>query len=127
MAEKPKKVALIKQLTPNSIVMTIDGQEVRVAMDKEENAILNMILASQGRSLIQRALKHWQEQDQIPLPKELRDIAGAMRDIAAFSAEVYATAAPPNTNQEKPVEVTEINFDDLNKKPEEPIPNEPTT
>lgn len=77
-----------------------------------------MVLASQGRSLIQRALSHWKDEAVIPSPKELRDIAGAMKDIAAFSAEVYAAAEPvatkdPEKQAEKAAE--EINFEDLTK------------
>jgi len=118
MAKKETKAASLSVYTPNSITLKIGTEDVIVALDKQENAFLNMVLASQGRSLIQRALAHWKDQEQIPSPKEMRDIAGAMKDIASFSAEVYATAEPvaskdPEKQAEKAAE--EINFDDLTK------------
>ncbi len=118
MAEKKKsKVSTLGLYTPEAITLRIGGEDVVVATSKGENAFLNMVLASQGRSLIQRTLAHWKDQDQIPSPKELRDIAGAMKDIAVFSAEVYATADPvPTKDPEKRAEQAEdINFDDLTK------------
>lgn len=87
-----KSKSALARLTPNSETIVIDGQVVRVATDKAENAILNMILAAQGRAQVQRALKHWSDMDQIPSPKELRDIAGAIRDIAQTTKEIYEQA-----------------------------------
>lgn len=118
MAEKKKKPVQIVAYTPEAITLSIGGEEVLVATTIQENAFLNMVLASQGRSLIQRALSHWKDEAVIPSPKELRDIAGAMKDIAAFSAEVYAAAEPvatkdPEKQAEKAAE--EINFEDLTK------------
>lgn len=103
MAEKKKCTALAR-LTPNTVSVVMDGKEVRVPLNKDENAILNMIMASQGRSLIQRAMKKWEDDEQTPTPKELRDIAGAMRDIAGFSAEVYASTPAVEPPSEKLVD-----------------------
>lgn len=117
--ERAERNALLK-LTPNSIDIKIDGQDVRVAGNKEENAALNMIMAAQGRALIQRALKKWQDMDEVPSPKELRDVAGAMRDIAQFSAEIYSGSDDPlgkGGKKEDEKQVAEVDFSKLVKKP----------
>lgn len=111
----------IDRLTPNSKILVVDGEELRLAADKAENTILNMLLAAQGRALITRTLKRYKDLEETPSPKELRDIAAALRDIAAFSSEVYEAAEPISAGMEKEKEaekadVTDISFEDLTKK-----------
>lgn len=117
MSEKKKKSSQIIAFTPDAITLSIGGENVLVPITKGENAFLNMVLAAQGRTLIQRTLAHWKEQDAVPSPKELRDIAGAMRDVAAFSAEVYATAEPVSAKdpEKKAEQAEEIDFEELTK------------
>lgn len=120
--KKPSQTAIsIQKLLPHSIEMKIDGRDVRVATDKYENAVLNMIMAAQGRTLIQEALKKWKDMDETPSPKELRDIAGAMRDLAAFSAEIYNTTEPiadKETSPTKPADTAEdLDFSKITSKP----------
>lgn len=120
MASKKKSpVTSIARFTPNSIKIDNDGQEVIVPLDKHENAFLNMVLAAQGRAMIQQALKAWKDLGQTPSPKELRDIAGAMKDIASFSAEIYANTPEQPKPAEQQVAAEDINFDELSK-PVEP-------
>lgn len=120
MAEEDdiKSKSALARLTPNSTTIVIDGQVVRVATDKAENAILNMVLAAQGRAQVQRALKHWNDMEQIPSPKELRDIAGAIRDIAQTTKEIYeqADAIPAPSTPGKSQDPITLDFSKLASK-----------
>jgi hypothetical protein len=105
MAEKKNSRSALTRLTPNSVDMKIDGQDIRVATDSSENRIMNMVMASQMRSLIQQSLKKFAEQDVTLTPKEIRDMAEAAKSVAAFSAEVYSVGEGIDVNKsEKPAE-----------------------
>jgi hypothetical protein len=104
MASKTSKSTIL-QLLPNSVSIKIDGEDVRVATDRHENAIMNMILASQLRSKLQTQMKSYTEDEVKLTPREMRDLAAAARDIASFSAEVYGSTEGIGTEkQEKTVE-----------------------
>ena len=124
MAEDRKEKLAMTKMVPGAIVVKIDNDEIRVATNSEENSILNAILASQGRSLIQQQIKMWKEKEATMSPKELRDLAGAMRDIAEFSAEVYKSNPKLVKNAANPQETDEPATLDMAKlvKPE-PIPD----
>jgi hypothetical protein len=113
----PKKKNAVQTLAPNAISVVVNGEEVMVPADKLENAVMNMILASQARHLVQKALKKWDEADETPSPKELRDIAAAMRDIAQFSAEVYEKNEPISESEKKvePAKADDVTFEELGK------------
>lgn len=105
MPKKQTKEQVINDLMPNSIVVKMDGREVRVAMDKAENHILNMLLVAQLRSIIQNSIKSYEEKEVIPSPRELRDLAGAVRDANEASNAIYEKIELPNSNRpEKQVE-----------------------
>lgn len=127
--KKSTKKLAIAMLTPNSFTISVDGESVKVASDKTENAIMNMFLASRMRHVLEQHLDEYKKGEKLMSPRELRDLAGAARDIAAFSAEVYAANEPIAPAQEKPVEQsTDVNFDILSEiKPEETKPEPPTT
>lgn len=128
MPKKPNKSTAIERLTPNAVTITVKGEELRVATDASENSIMNMIMASQMRSMIQKAMEDYRNDEVKLTPKEIRDLAGAAKDIATFSAEVYA-AAEPITQAPKPTEaptdVTDINFESLHNVPE--VKSDPET
>ena len=92
-------------LVPNATILKVDGMEIVIPSNKEENAILAIMLTSQGRAFIRNALKKYQEGDQVPTPKELRDIAGAIRDINESCTAIFdkIELAPPKP-QEKTAE-----------------------
>lgn len=105
MPKKQTKEQVINDLMPNSIVVKMDGREVRVAMDKAENHILNMLLVAQLRSIIQNSIKSYEEKEVIPSPRELRDLAGAVRDANEASNAIYEKIELPNSKRpEKQVE-----------------------
>src|SRR5688572_13058816 len=132
MAEKKKsKSNALALLTPNSFVVTLNGETITVAGDKNENAILNMFLAARLRNTLEKHMDTYKADEKILSPKELRDLAGAARDIAAFSAEVYATQDPISPNTEKKADATTdddpIIFEELSKPPEVITKNEQPT
>lgn len=131
MAKEKKVKRGVETLTPNSYIIVVDGNELRVPADKFENAMKNMVLAEQGRNLIQRSIRMWNDQDKYPTPKELADIASAMKNIASFSKEVYADPAIDERPIEKPAEKisdSDIDFTELREMPkvvtEEPAPGD---
>ncbi len=89
MAKAKPSTMELKKLTPNAVDTVIDGQNIRVATNKSENAIMNMIVAAQMRNLMQETIKKYKDDDVKLMPKELADLAKAARDIAQFSAEIY--------------------------------------
>jgi hypothetical protein len=115
-----KKPSALDRLTPNAITILIKGEEIVVPSNRDENTIMSMVLASQVRTLLQASIKKYKDDDTTLTPKELRDLAGAARDIATFAAEVYA-AAEPISQAPKPTEapdVTDISFESLHNTPE---------
>jgi hypothetical protein len=104
MAADKKSKASLQRMTPNSIDVPVDGSIVRVACDKKENAILNMIMASQIRHLLQEQIKKYKDADQTLTPKELNDLTAAARNIATFSGEVYGGQESIEPPGEKKVE-----------------------
>lgn len=105
MASKRKgksRDEILNDLVPNSVMVKMaDGKDVRVAMDKEENTILNMMMVSQLRSIIQSAMQSYADKDVIPSPKELRDLAGAIKDSNDASNAVYEKLELPNQRREE--------------------------
>lgn len=86
---KTKESTQLARLVPNSKGIIIDGQEVMVAANAEENSILNMVLAGQIRATIQEALKRYKDKDMLPNPKELKDLTDAASKMAEFSGTIY--------------------------------------
>ena len=78
----------IRDLTPGVVKIKLDDVELAIPSNSKENAIVNAIMAAQGRALIQQSIRSWKDAGVNPTPKELRDIAGAMRDIADLSTAV---------------------------------------
>ena len=135
MAKPTKKPrSTLAELTPRSIAVNIDGQEIRVATTKEENRIANMIVASQMRCILQDSIKRYREMDTHMTPKELRDLAESAAAIARFSGEVYESAeqvisheGPMKVDQDD--DITDIDFEtlkpngDKNVQPDQPTPD----
>lgn len=114
MAKKQVKSQedVYKTLTPESMVVKVDGKEVRLAMSREENAILNMLLAAQLRALIQNTIKKYEDEGVVPSPKDLRDLAGAVRDANESSNAIFDNiempTARPSKRAEEPIHDTDF-------------------
>ncbi len=80
----------INQLTPNAIEVTINKKELRVASNKEENNIMNMIVMAQMRHMIQNHIKRYEDEERLLTPKEVKDMADAVKAMAGASQEIYA-------------------------------------
>lgn len=90
----------VNQLTPNAIEITIDKKALRVASSKEENNIMNMIVMAQMRHMIQNHIKRYEDEERLLTPKEVKDMADAVKAMAAASQEIYSlqdgASAPRN-------------------------------
>ncbi len=104
----------LSALTPKSQTYDINGLEVRVAADKGENMVMNMLMASHMRAVFQATIKKYQEQDSFMSPKELKDLTEAAANIAKFSGEVYAASDDGlNALKSKEKAVSEASADDI--------------
>lgn len=119
-AEKKPKKSAIERLTPNAITVRVNGEDVRVATSREEDQVMNMFLAARIRNVLNKTMDDYKNDDVKLTPREIKDLASAARDIATFSAEVYA-AAEPIKDSPKPTEapdVTDISFAALHSTPQ---------
>lgn len=123
MAIDKKGKEALKALLPNAVEIKIDGMDVRVATNKSENQIMNMMLASQMRSLIHQTIKNYKDDEVKLSPKELKDLSDAARNVAQFSAEIYLDPAadikPPERNAEKPDDIDFSKLKPINVETEE--------
>lgn len=133
MAKKDKKPpTTISSFVPKSFTISHAGESVMVPHDAYENALLNMFLAARLRATLEHHMNEYKKDEKILSPKELRDLAGAARDIAAFSAEVYNANEPianPSPTQVEQSPGEDISFDTLSTPPtveEETKPDEQT-
>lgn len=90
---KPKSTE--EKLMPNSVVIQVNGDDIRVPSNAEEAAAQNIILVSQFRHVLQNAMKRYKDMEMIPTPKELRDMAGAIRDCNEACSAVFENIALP--------------------------------
>lgn len=122
MSEEQKDDPVIRKLVPNAIVVPLDGRDVIVPTDKAENARMNMLAASVMRSLLMENIRQYKEREVTLTPKELSDLARAMKDINSASLEIYGVSeqkASPleglKTGQSTPRPA--ISFDKIKKAP----------
>lgn len=122
MSDKKKTARALANLVPNAFKVDIDGNEVFVASNREENSMLNMVVAARMRALLETTLKKYKEKDVVMSPKELKDFTDAAKNIAEFSDVIYAGSDPlTDKGPEGPKNVTgsdtieAINFDSLKK------------
>lgn len=112
-----KKSGAVARLTPNAIVMVVDGKELRVASDAAENRMLNMIVATQMRTMFQESLKSYADKEMLPTPKELRDLIESAKALTTFTTEVWGVGdgIDPSKLERKPDEqpVNEEREDDF--------------
>jgi hypothetical protein len=97
MSDEEKDNIVIRKLVPNAIVVPVDGRDVIVPTDRAENARMNMMVASVMRSLLMENIKNYKEKEVTLTPKELADLAKALKDINSASLEIYAAAETKNS------------------------------
>lgn len=120
-----KKSTELARLIPNAfVVKRPEGEDLIVASNADENKILNYILASQIRSLIEKNLKEYTNLEKILSPKELKDLADAGRSLAEFSATVYEGPAAVSEKKAEAIPVDSTDFSQLTTKKNEDRPSE---
>ncbi len=95
---------------------------VVIPADRKGNTIANMIVAAEVRSMIQRTIKKYREQDLMPNPKDLKDLAEAARSLATFSGEIYkeddaSLNAQPKKVEKAASEAADVSFDAIEVSP----------
>jgi hypothetical protein len=127
--KKPKKKSVaIDTLTKRSMKVVINGTEVVVPLDKIENTILNNIMASQGRAIVQKAIKDYKDQEQTPTPRELKDLIGAMKEVIDMTGMIFANGDigdAPEQNVSNGTSETAIDFSEISAKKAGPDGGEP--
>jgi len=113
-----KESKSLARLTPDAIVVKTDAGEIRVPTTKEENKIMNLILVSQVRTMIQGAIKKWSDDEETPNPRELRDLVASVNQLCEASSAIWVDAPlipekPASTPNAAPSE--DVNFDNLTK------------
>jgi hypothetical protein len=89
MAEEKKAKGVLAKLTPNTILVPIDGKDIRVPMNKFEAALMNNILVSQMREMIQEQIIKYKDGEQVLTPRELRELAGAIKETNEASDAIF--------------------------------------
>lgn len=127
-SDKKKASRQLALLVPNAIRVQVDGGEIFVASNREENSMMNMVVASQIRSVLQETIKRLKERDVTLTPKELKELSDAARNVAEMSDSIYAGSEPitDQTDKDKEKNVTgqstdlsSIDFNVMVKKPED--------
>jgi hypothetical protein len=123
MSDEEKDNIVIRKLVPNAIVVPVDGRDVIVPTDRGENARMNMMVASVMRSLLMENIKNYKDKEVTLTPKELADLAKALKDINSASLEIYA-AAESKANPLEGIKVADashaskpLSFDKIKKPP----------
>lgn len=117
---KKTEASELMDLVPNSVSIKLpDESSVIVPTDKIGNKIANMVVAAQIRAMLQKSISRYNEQDMLPTPKDLRDLAEAGKSLSQFSKEIFQEAeGEGNIKQSTPVkpeqggsEVESVDFD----------------
>jgi hypothetical protein len=115
-----KQSSTERLLLPKATIVELDGQSITVPFDKHENVTANKIVVAQLRSSLQYALKSYRDGETVMSPKELNDLAMAVKNMTATSKEIYETAEPITTirpTTDVDVDAEDFSFDSI-KKPE---------
>lgn len=128
----PRGKSSVNQLTPNAIEVTINKKSLRVASSKEENNMMNMIVMAQMRHMIQSQLKQYDDAEIRLTPKEIKDLADAIKSMAGASQEIYAlqdkSSSPRNEiPADKDMPLGSLTFDVAATLAEEKKPDETGT
>ncbi len=83
-----RKSATIARLV-KTLTIKVDGEDLHVPVGKAENKMMNCIMVSQVRRMVQDNMKKIKDLEQAISPKELKDLVDAVGRLAESSAEVY--------------------------------------
>jgi hypothetical protein len=125
MAKKEREVLAVEKLTPQSVVLNLAGEDVRVAGSASENDFMGKVVACHMRHIFQKGLRKFNDDDVKFSPKELKDLIEAGKVLAEMCGAAYAKGEVLDTMkvvQEAPP--TDIDFSALNKIPEVPKAND---
>lgn len=98
MAAKDKKTSEAK-LLPSTLIVPINGEDVRVPTDRYEAAVQNVLLVAQFRQVLQNALKTYKDKEMIPTPKELNDMASAIEKCNNSMSGIFEKIENPMGGQ----------------------------
>lgn len=120
MAKDKRLQNSLARLTPESKVIVVDGQELRIPGNAQENSVMSKVMASQIREVVQTTLKNYREDGLKFTPKELRDIAEAGKAVTELCGTVFQDETP---NPMKRVHMDEephsvVDFSGISKVPE---------
>jgi len=105
-------------MLPKATIVEMDGGSVTVPFDKNENATANKIVVAQLRQALQFAIKSYRDGETVMSPKELNDLAMAVKNMTSSSKEIYDTAEPIQTSKivvDADIDVEDISFDSIKK------------
>lgn len=88
--KQDREATSLAKLTPDSIAIMVDGEELRVAGNAQENDLMNKVNACRVRALFQKTLKDYADDNLKLGPKELKDLVEAARHVATLCGEAYA-------------------------------------
>ena len=126
MTKAKRTEVSLARLTPESQILIVDGDELRIAGNAAENSLLSKVLASQIRERVQLTLKQYRDDGLKFSPKELRDIAEAGKAVTELCGNAFKDELPNPMKQAQPAEEADhkVDFSGLSKTPEvKPQPN----
>jgi hypothetical protein len=89
MANETRRSAAIARLA-DCVTVKIDGRDVRVPVAAAENKVLNCLVVSRARTLVEDQLKRYADAEVTLTPRELKDIIEAVAKMSEASATVYS-------------------------------------
>lgn len=108
MASSTRKSALVARIA-KTLKVSVDGVDVHMPVGKAENQVMNCLLVSQVRTMVQENLKKIREMEAPITPRELKDLVDAVGSLAKHSAEVYQDLdGEIEKKEEKPADTVEV-------------------
>lgn len=124
-----KKSSALARLA-QCVTVSIDGRDIRVPVAAAENKVLNCLVISRARALVEEQIKKYNDLDAALTPRELKDLIDSVSKMAEASATIYSQldgslGGPEHKKTGDPVadaeEVQEIDFSKI-----KPAENKPT-
>lgn len=109
-----KKSSAMARLVTSIEIKHDDGTVTNVPVSKEDNSVANKVLITQVRTMISGAIKEYKDKGITLSPKDLRELASAVREVADSSTEIYKDGedvVPPSTEKKVEALPDEISFD----------------
>lgn len=90
MAKANKQSSALARLA-ECVTVAIDGKDIRVPVGVAENKVMNCLLISRARTMIEEQIKKYNEQDTTLTPRELKDLIDSVVKMSEGSAMVYSS------------------------------------